>query len=69
MAIKLKDIKYPNLLLEIKRCGETQDDISKLLNLSRTTVNFKLSGRSEWTISEVEKICEHYDKNYYELFK
>lgn len=68
-TIRLKEIKYPNLILEIKRRGETQDDLSKLLGISRTTFNFKLQGKSEWTISEIEKICEHYDMNYYELFK
>ena len=68
-TIRLKEIKYPNLILEIKRRGETQDDLSKLLGITRTTFNFKLQGKSEWTISEIEKICEHYDMNYYELFK
>ena len=68
-TIRLKEIKYPNLILEIKRHGETQDDLSKLLGISRTTFNFKLQGKSEWTISEIEKICEHYEMNYYELFK
>lgn len=65
----LKEIKYPNLILEIKRRGETQDDLSKLLGIARTTVNFKISGKREWTISEIEAICNHYEKNYYELFK
>ena len=69
MANQLREIKYPNLLLEIKRRGETQDDLSELLGISRTTVNFKLSGKSDWTISEIEAICEHYDKDYYDLFK
>lgn len=68
-TIRLKEIKYPNLILEIKRRGETQDNLSKLLGISRTTFNFKLQGKSEWTISEIEKICEHYEMNYYELFK
>lgn len=69
MPTQLKEIKYPNLLLEIKRYGETQDDLGKLLGKSRTTINFKLSGKSEWTIDEIEKICEHFGKDYYELFK
>jgi DNA-binding Xre family transcriptional regulator len=69
MAGVLKEIKYPNLILEIKRRGETQDDLSKILGITRATFNLKLQGKSEWTISEIEKICEHYDMNYYELFK
>lgn len=69
MSRPLQTIKYPNLLAEIKRSGETQDDVAKLLNITRTTVNFKISGRREWTISEIESLCEHYGKDYYELFK
>ena len=69
MSKQLKEIKYPNLLLEIKRQGETQDDLGKLLGIARTTVNFKLSGKSEWTIDEIDKICNHYNKDFYELFK
>lgn len=69
MARSLKELKYPNLLAEMRRKGETQDDLCKLLGLCRTTVNFKLSGRYEWTIGEIETICNHYEKDYYELFK
>jgi transcriptional regulator with XRE-family HTH domain len=69
MSKPLKILKYPNLLAEMKKRGETQDHISELLGLSRTTVNLGLSGKREWTISEIEKLCEHYQKDYYELFK
>ena len=69
MRINLKGIKYPNLLAEIRRRGETQDDIAKLLNIARTTVNIKLQGKRDWTISEIETICNHFEMGYYDLFK
>jgi len=69
VAKPLEHIRYPNLLAEMKRSGETQDNVASLLNLSRTTVNWKISGKSEWTISEIEILCEHYKKDYYDLFK
>ena len=49
--------------------GETQSDIANLLGIGRSTVNVKISGKTEWTISEIDKICEHYQKDYHELFK
>ena len=69
MGRNLKCIKYKNLLIEMVKHGETQSDIANLLGIARTTVNFRISGKSEWTINEIEKICEHYQKDYYELFK
>ena len=69
MRINLKGIKYPNLLAEMRRRGETQEDIARLLNIARTTVNIKLQGKRDWTISEIDKICSHYEMSYYDLFK
>lgn len=69
MAKQLRELKYPNLLAEMRRHGETQDDLGELLGLCRTTINFKLSGKYDWTIGEIEIICNHYEKDYYELFK
>ncbi|MBR0473215.1 MAG: helix-turn-helix transcriptional regulator [Methanosphaera sp.] len=49
--------------------GETQRTIAKLLEKSPQSISKKFNGRSQWSISEVDKICEHYNKDYYELFK
>ena len=64
-----KQVKYPGLAAEMARRGDTQEDLAKLLKLSRPTVCTKLSGKAEWSIGEIEIICEHYKKDYYELFK
>lgn len=60
---------YPWLLAKMKEKKETQITLSKLLGISRVSTNSKMLGKTDWTISEVEKICKHYDSDYYELFK
>ncbi len=65
----MKSPKYPNLVAEMARRGETQRTISKLLNLTNNSVHRKMTGKSDWTISEIEKLCEYFNKDYDELFK
>ena len=65
----MKEFKYPNLRAEMARNRETQQDLAELLGVSIPTVWRKLSGIFDWTISEIEIICEHYNKDYNELFK
>lgn len=60
---------YPNLLKEIKKNKDSQEEIAQLLNVSQMTISNKLRGITEWTIGEVELLCEHYDKDYYYLFE
>lgn len=64
-----KPIKYPNLVAEMARKGDTQLVLAKLLNLTQASISRKLKGETAWSLEEVEKICEYYNKNYYELFK
>lgn len=63
------EIKYPKLEVEMSRNGDTQKSLAEILNITPQTVLKKLSGIREWTIGEIEIICEHYNKDYYELFK
>ena len=69
MEEQKNNTKYPNLLAEIKRKGETQSYLAKLLDITIATVNLKLNGKRDWKISEIETICNHYGKGYDELFK
>lgn len=64
-----KEIKFPNLQAEMSRNGETQEAVANLLGLTRATIGHKLKGKAQWTIGEIETLCEHYKKDYYELFK
>lgn len=65
----MEKILYPELLGEMAKHGDTQKSLAKLLGITYASVSRRLSGKSEWSISEIDILCEHYDKNYYELFK
>ena len=65
----MKKIIYPGLVGEMAKRGDTQEVLAKLLGLPRESISRRLSGKIEWSISEIDKICEHYGKDYYELFK
>ena len=65
----MKKVKYPGLVGEMARRGETQEVLAKLLGLPRGSISRRLSGETEWSISEIDKICNYYKKDYYELFK
>ena len=65
----MKKIIYPELVGEIAKRGESNRSIAKLLGITDVSVGRKLSEKSEWTISEIEKLCDFFGKDYYELFK
>lgn len=65
----MKKVLYPNLVGEMAKRGETQRTLAKLLGTTYSAIWRRMSGRTEWTIGEVDKICDYYGKDYYELFK
>lgn len=65
----MKKKKYPNLAAEMAKHGDTQAKIGKLLGITHPAISRRLSGEVDWSISEIEKICELYGKDFYELFK
>lgn len=65
----MTQIKYMKLFVEMRKNEDTQKSIAKVLGISQQAISRKLSGKNEWTISEIDKICEYYNKSYYELFK
>ena len=67
--MKRKKPNYPVLVAEMKKHKETQETLGKLLGVNRMTICLKLMGKYDWTISEIDALCEHYKKDYYELFK
>ncbi len=60
--------KYLNLKFEMIKKSETIEDVAKLLGMSKSTFFNKLAGVTDWSIGEIETLCEHYDKDYYYLF-
>lgn len=62
-------IIYTKIVQEMKARKETQSAVAEILGITRQNLKWKLDGRSDWTISDIEILCEHFNKNYYELFK
>lgn len=60
---------YPNLRAEMARNGESAEDLAKLLNVASLTVYNKLNGNTDFKLTEINTICEHYNSDYYTLFK
>jgi len=64
-----KIIKYVTLFNLMRENDESQSYLARLLNITPQTISKKLVGDTEWTISEIDTLCNHYNKDYYELFK
>lgn len=64
-----KVIKYPNLLAEMARCGDTYTALSEVVGMSVSAVARRLNGTVEWSKSEIDTICDYYGKSYDYLFK
>lgn len=65
----MKTVKFPGLVGEMARRGETRDYVAGLIGVTQSALWRRLTGITEWTISEIDILCEHYGKDYYELFK
>ncbi len=65
----MKEVKYPGLVAEMARHGDNQKTISKLLGITSPNISLRFSGKVEWSISEINKICDYYGKSFDELFK
>ena len=65
----MKIIRYPGLVSEMAKKGETQKTIAELLGLSIPSISSRFRGKKDWSIGEIEKLCNYYGKDYYELFK
>ena len=60
--------KYSKLVCEMESSKTTQKHLGEILGITDVSVRFKLSGKQEWTIGEIETLCEYFKKDYYELF-
>lgn len=65
----MRIIRYPGLVSEMAKRGETQKNIAELLGLSIPSISSRFRGKKDWSIGEIEKLCNYYGKDYYELFK
>ena len=65
----MEKAKYPNIRKEMADRGETLKDLESILNLDKSNIGLRIRGKKEWTITEIEKLCNYFNKNYNELFK
>ena len=49
--------KFGKLKERIKIAFGTQKDFAEAVGMNAATLNFKLNGKAEWTIKEIEKVC------------
>ena len=68
MNIPKIKVKYSGLVGEMAKYGHKNSDLGKLLGLDHSAISRRLSGQIEWSIGEIEKICDFYQKDYYQLF-
>ena len=62
--------EFPEIVNQMKLRGEKLLDMVKLLGYKeKSQVSRRLSGEIEWSLGDIEIICEHYDMDFYKLFK
>ena len=49
---------YSKLLGLLKEKGMTQEDLASIIGRTKATLNLKINGKANFTIDEMEKICE-----------
>ena len=51
-------LKGREIKAKIIECGLTVSQTAEELGISRQTLDNKIKGRSEWTVTEYNKLCE-----------
>lgn len=64
-----KNVLFPQIVEEMEKRGETQQDLARILQLDRTQVTRKLNGEVQWSIGDIEVMTLHYNKDFWELFR
>ena len=60
---------YLEIINQMKKRKETQQDIAKLLELDQTQISRKLSGYIDWSTDEIKILCKHYNMKFEKLFR
>lgn len=68
MAKALKYI-YPGLRSRMAFKGEGVEELAMVLGLSNDSVRRRLSGRSDFELSEIKKLIVHYECSFNDLFE
>lgn len=66
----MKNTEFPEIVKQMKLRKEQLIDIVNLLGMKqKSQVSRRLSGEVEWTIGDIETLCDHYNMDFWELFK
>lgn len=60
---------FPNLAAEMARNNHTQGDIAAMLGYSQSAVSVRMAGKIEWSMKEINTLCNQYGKDYEYLFE
>ena len=55
-------MQYRNLAAEMKRAEITSTELSQLTDINSTSLSFKMNGKNEWKLNEMEKVQEIINK-------
>lgn len=64
----MKKPTYPNLACEMVKRGDGVETLAKILGVSIPIAYSRFTGKSDFRIGEVEKLCKHYNSDYATLF-
>lgn len=65
----MKKIKlFPELEAELKRQGYTHESIAKCIGLSTSSISYRMTGKVEWSLKEMKKVCSLLGKSLDQLF-
>ena len=65
----MKKLLYPELAAEMVRHNDTQREVAKLIGKTPNAVWRRITGRTDWSTSEIDLLCERYNMSYNELFR
>lgn len=65
----MKVVKFPNLVAEMAKRGDTYEELAQKTKISYNSLWRRLTGKTEWNIDEIDRVCKHYGKSFEELFK
>jgi len=60
---------YQEILSQMTKHKETQQDLANVLNIDRSQVSRKVFGKCPWRMNEIKLLCKHYNIKFEKLFR
>jgi len=66
----MRNTMFPEIVNQMQLRKENLNYLVNLLGMKqKSQVSRRLSGEVEWTIGDIEILCEHYNMDFWDLFK